>query len=269
MKKLIAVFVTVSQCFAAMNFGAANTNKVNCGTVAAINGLQSGTLLVWYKPISTANVYRPVAGKVAAGGSPYSFAMFAEGTRFWFGASRTVEDTRRFSTSGQFTAGQWAFIGATWSIDATGVTLYRGNLTTTVADVTDTATGGIGSGSTPADTAPIIIGNESSTSSLSANGDIAFVGVWNSRLSLEQIAAQQFRPRFNNGNVFFWRGATTADHGDLSGNGQTCVVTGATVANEVPLGPWFGLFRTWDWKKESLKMMGISNENDTAFNFSL
>jgi hypothetical protein len=79
-----------------------------------------------------------------------------------------------------------------------------------------------------------------------AAADLSFVGrgailaLFNRVLLLPEIQAWQYRPRNLSGCVGFWRLGSngTATQPDFSGNGNSGTVTGATVAEDPPLGKW-------------------------------
>ena len=81
------------------------------------------------------------------------------------------------------------------------------------------------------------------TDSKAFPGSIALFGLLNRVASQQEIVSLQFNPRVVSGTKVFmplgWNGTGTQP--DLSGNGNSGTVTGATVAAHVPLRPLFGV----------------------------
>jgi hypothetical protein len=81
------------------------------------------------------------------------------------------------------------------------------------------------------------IGNLTTAGSFSYRGSLAWVGIWNTELTLAQIQALQFRRRVTSGCVGFWElgynGTGTVP--DWSGNANAGTNTSGTVTDHVPL----------------------------------
>ena len=78
-------------------------------------------------------------------------------------------------------------------------------------------------------------------------GRMGFFHVISSELTLNQIIAQQYRPHVrSDSQVFMHLGFNgTGTQPDLTGKGNNGTVTGAVVADHVPLGPPFGFDIPW------------------------
>jgi hypothetical protein len=121
--------------------------------------------------------------------------------------------------------------------------LYVGDLTTLATEVTYTKTGdGSGAFGDNSAVAETLANRLSPSSNRAFPGDIAVAAHVNDALSLSQIQSLQFNPRVvPNTDYFFHFGFNgTGTQADWSGNGNSGTVTGATVADHVPLPPPFG-----------------------------
>jgi hypothetical protein len=142
-------------------------------------------------------------------------------------------------------ANKWWFIAADYDVGgASRHHIYRGDLTTAATECTYSVNQD-GSGTRASDASwPFVIGNRRQTGvwAVAYRGDIAWVGLWNRVLTLKEIIEQQFRPHKTSGCVLFthlgFNG--TGTQYDLSGNGNNGTVTGASVADHVPLTLPFG-----------------------------
>lgn len=132
----------------------------------------------------------------------------------------------------------WQFIASTHDGSATGdiIRLYYGNLTTIAALLT------IGYSEDASGTLTDDSGADVRLGKGGGGGDSftcihGWVGMWNTRLTLEQIRAQQFTPHVTGGCVLFthlgFDGTTSQP--DWSGNANNGTITGAVVADHVPI----------------------------------
>ena len=249
MGKALALALVASQCWGALLFGDATTNSVACGSAASIDDVFVGTAALWYRPATTANAQRYMAGKST------QFGMLipgADGTAAQWKIRRATVHLTVDTPASSLAANTWVFLAATWDTAGSAPVMYRGSLTAAATDVSTNAA--VGSGTANSNAASnLAVGNSTDGATASAHGRVTAVAIWSRRLTLGEIVSYQFRPRATSGNVFFWRGYTTANHADWSGQAHACTVTGATVADEVPIGPWFG----FDWRNQTLRMLGL------------
>lgn len=226
----------------ALSFTDASSNVVSCGSAfAAAQGAQS--LCLWYYPTSLAAAVRFLASK---------HANIAGFQREWTIRPTTgqVNSSYRGTTNAQarsansagnvLTANKWWFLAFTLSSSLVP-RVYLGDLgaatyevsyaiqTTGVALVDDSSY-------------DFRIGNAQDAAH-AAPGRIARVAYFPAaELSLGQIQAVQCRGRLGVAAAGWWElgYAGTGTQPDWSGNGNAGTVTGATVADHVPLGSLFG-----------------------------
>jgi hypothetical protein len=233
----------------ALTFGALTTDRVVHGSDASLDNLDPFTCALWVYP-TTVTGNRVFLSKSSAAGSPNGKFFGFEGatTRLQFIQDRVTTDSVYVTNLSALTTNKWWFIAVSFnSAGAAGeiVNIYQGDLSATLAEGTySTATDG--SGANRDDSAiSLAVGNTTPASPASAfQGRIAWCGVWNRELSLAELRMQQFRPHKTSGCVLFTHYGFngTGAQPDWSGNANAGTVTGATVAEHVPLGPAFG----WD-----------------------
>jgi hypothetical protein len=234
----------------ALDFTNNATDRVNHGTAATLDDLDPGTWLFWCRPTAlTANmglwckkingfnlsqritVVQPSNWEIRAG---------------WLSAGA---NTTYISNNADLQNDTWDYIAVTFdsSLGADLVHIYLGTLTSIATELTY---GTASDGAAPiSDTvASWHTGNVETVAGTFADnweGDIAWHQAFSGVLSLAQIRQMQFRPGVRQPNCvvsshYGYNGVGT--QADLSGNGNTGAVTGATVSDHVPLGPFFG----WD-----------------------
>lgn len=196
-----------------------------------------GTVMVWIYQTSTAN---PTAW-VFPGGTSCQFNPNTTSVLFGIGrATQNLNMVTAFSNLPTFGTNKWSFLAAVWNV--TGVNgdqhLYHGDLTTLAAEASAYAIQRVGSGSVNSSAGlNTLIGNVAGGSQPMA-GSIALVAIWNRQLSLAEIRQQQFRPMPTSGCVLLLQLGFngTGTQPDLSGSTNAVSVTGASVADHVPLG---------------------------------
>lgn len=226
----------------ALVFGAATSDRVDCGSAAGIDTPSSLTVAAWVRP-STLTPARIIIGKTdsSVGWRMYNGAS----NRLGFYWDRATTDLEFVSADNFQTTNTWAFVAAT--ADSSGAKVYRGTLTTPAAEPGSYATSNVGSGSFVSDASlSLLIGNRSSTINLSYVGQIAVVGYWHNRiLTLEELIAWQWHPGMYHPemNLFLHLGYNGTDtQVDWSGAGNHGTITGATLGDHVPLGAPFAGF---------------------------
>ena len=238
----------------ALNFLAANsTDRVDCGSAAILDGIDVGTTIVWERPttLATRNVIWDKTDPGTEEGMFFAHDV-SIGTRFAFQRDRATAALLAVAGVDVVTLDAWNFLAARW--DTGGVDgdqqLFHGDLTTIVTEISSYSFQTVGSGFPSSHAAgSFVIGNRGDGTPLfrEADGDVAVVAIWNRRLSLGEIRAQQFHPHVTvNCRGFWYLGFNgTGTQPDLSGTGNNGTVTGATVADHVPLGPSFGYDFNW------------------------
>ncbi len=229
---------------------AANT-YVSCGSAAGLDNIAAGTVLVWARPTDVANEYRVLISKGWDQGTSAQLGWdlhtrSADGTQLRFTVGRATS-IQGVNSTPVMSANTWGCAAATWDITNGGPKIYYGTLTATLADVS--ASPANGSGAQNDDSGRNVIVGAQDDGSLgyvatAYYGSIAVAMVWNRVLSLAELRAQQFYPHPTAGCVLFthlgYNG--TGTQVDLSGNGNNGTVSGATVADHVPLKRfWLGV----------------------------
>lgn len=226
------------------------TTKVDCGSNAVLDNLNVGTFLAWVYPtnVSTSARVIVIKGLGASGRRALEIRDLADGDlRVQVARATTTLEAR--SQSGVVTANEWQFLGT--GFDANGVDadqeLYRGTLGSSVAEISSYAAQSVGSGATGDNSAKNQFVGNRETDNQGFVGRIAWVGMWNRKLTLEEIRAQQFRPHVTSGNVFFMHVGFngTGTQPDWSGNLNNGTVTAATVVDHVPLPLPFAYLGGW------------------------
>ena len=227
-----------------LTFTDTTTDVVDVGSPAAFDTMAVGTILTWVNPTTLANNHSYVRKRVSSTQNLSFQGSDASGNLGFFIAQSA--DLQVITNDTPLSTGAWHFAGVHWDVGgATGdQAIFTGTLSAlATANSLGTQTEG---------TAPQ--GNDSSASmglgntapgnnGSSCAADIAWVGIWDIRLTLAQIQAQQFHPHVNANCIGMWHLGFAGDTGtvaDLSGNGNNGTPTGTTVADHVPLGPQFG-----------------------------
>ncbi len=224
----------------ALLFDAA-TEQVDHGSDASLDNLVPCTYAVWIYPdtINTSN--RKIISKRVNGSNSFEWTVtdVFDGSRpesINAGWAHSGGGGNSASVANVLTVGAWNFEAVTF--DGTNAPrLWHGDLSTIVSEVSyfsqNAPSGGLGDDSS----ASFVVGRRGITTNFL--GRIAWLGAWGAELTLGQLKALQFRPRLFEGNcklfVHYGPGAV-----DLSGLGSNGTITGATVADHVPLGPRFG-----------------------------
>jgi len=229
----------------ALDIGVAGgPNRVNFGSGATLDNVNTVTVLMWVFP----------DGSNADGLWDKSEAAYANWRQFSFDQviansiiiqfSRATTTALSTSATNAYTTGAWNFLGFSWDGGSTAPKIYRGALTIPVAEVSYSGTPTAGSGA---------IGNDSANSLIIGNlvdlvqgldGKIATIHMFSRVLSITEMQTVQFRPSLRPANCVLYSHlglVGTGTQPDWSGNGNTGTVTGATVSAHVPLGGLFGI----------------------------
>lgn len=263
MRSKLALLLTLLQVPtpAALTFSATATDKVTItdGPGTLLDNMTVGTICSWANPTAVTvgrRIYQK--GVIATDSTTVNFSIrdTASGDLSFF-YSRATTSLNVRSNASLVTASAWQYLCVVW--DEAGAStdqiLYRGTLTAAATAPGSYAAQVVGSGSHPTDAAAnAVVGNKANDSNPMI-GSMSTIQIWNRRLSASEIIASQFRPRMSSGCVMFMRLGFngTGTQVDLSGNGNTGAVTGATVGDEVPLGSYFG----FDWRDYTRRILGI------------
>jgi len=218
----------------ALAFVASTTDKVNCDSGASLDNVQVGTLIVWCYPTSI-TTFGTATNK---GGTMRVRVKDTNTGDVYFFYGRSVQGIDSRSTANALVANAWQCIACRWDFNgaSSDQQIFVGSLTVAATEVSY-ANQSVGSGTNNNSADNLFVGNVSATGTASFPGRIAFAGLWNRYLTLGEIHAQQFRPHVTSGCVLFVElgYAGTSTQPDWSGNGNNGTVTGATVADHVPI----------------------------------
>lgn len=236
---------------AALTFGAATSDRVNCGSATSLDNLVSSggtvTAIAWIYP--TAFSGRAIISKQRSSAAVGWGMTVNASSQLRVIHERATTDLQYVANNLTLSANTYYCVAGV--IDGTANTgkLYVGSLTTNMTETTYGTTDG-GSGTYGADAArSLFIGNvDGTTPNLSFEGDIFAVAVFNRGLTLGELITWQWQPQKMNGCVLYvqcgWNGTGTQP--DWSGNTNNGTVTGATASTRgVPLTPVFGRTKTF------------------------
>jgi hypothetical protein len=230
----------------ALRFDGANTHKVDVGSGASIDDLAAGTILAWFRldafpPANTSMIYTKESSGLGIGWQIQTDSI----VRLFItrGAGASEIGVRVASPTG-IAGAAWGFMATTWdgALTDTDQHFYSGDLSTIAVEAGSYNVQLVGAGALDSVAAASgVVGNRAANSR-QFDGLIGWIGIWNRQLSLGEVRAQQFRPHKTSGCVLFVHlgYAGTGTQPDWSGNGNNGTVTGATVANHVPLTAPFG-----------------------------
>lgn len=240
MKKIIItllIFIIPSTTFASLNFGAATSDRVSIPASTLINDMPRLTVAMWVK-VTTHTTSRTFWGKKPSSAGNKWIGLDATVGELRLRIRRTGGAVDYITNSNPIPANEWRFIAFTmdYGLSSSPAHIYSGGLNSVVKEATySTATSGTGSSDQPDTGNPMQIGNFNSLTAI--QGQIAWVGVWNRVLTLEELRQQQFRPSVTSGSVVFmhlgFSGQTT--QADWSGKKNNGTITGATISKHVPI----------------------------------
>lgn len=250
MRRLLTILALATQLQAALNFTGA-TDRVDYGTSGTLS-LNPMTVMAWiYSPGDTVADCIVCKGRALNNNRRPQFLQENADT-LSVTVDRATTDTT-YLTTGTITLDAWQFVAFTFDSGASAgevVNIYSGSLTAAPTEFAYT-TSTDGSGAVNASAEAFVVGNNSPFNT-AYEGRIAWVGAWNVVLTADQIKAQWMRPRVTSGCVVFSHlyGSAPAN---LAGNALNGATTGATTADHVPLGPFFG----FDWRDATRRLLGL------------
>lgn len=218
---------------------AAGANVVDFGNSAAIQSFaaNAGTIIVWVFPTDISGNTSFVRKSAA------NYTFNAGATTLQMNIPRASTGLLARVTTPNFplyVINTWVYVAATYDVAGidTDQKLFFGNLTNQVAEVSTYTSQQVGSGLvTDTSGSNLTVGNGLSNT-VPFLGNYALVACWNRRLSLNELIQQQFRPYPSSGCILFSHlgfGVGTGTQWDLSGSGNVGTVTGASVADHVPI----------------------------------
>lgn len=230
----------------ALTFGALISDRVDHASDASLDDVDPFTCLMWIKPNTLSQDGRRLFAKANGDDPSMAFLGNSGNLILRWGRATTGLDYRTNDTP--LSANVWQFLAFKIDTGAGGnqAGIWVGTLSALASESTY-GTSTDGSGALDSNAANSFIVGNRPAANLAFEGDAAFVSFWNVALSETQIHAQQFRPHVKTGCVLFshYGFNGTGTQPDWSGNGNSGAVTGATVADHVPLGPAFGFDLGW------------------------
>lgn len=245
MKKIfiaILLLILPLTSFASLNFTNSG-DMIIFTSYPAIEDMSEITILTWIQPNTAAEEGR-IVHKGTSVPPPWRLEWRPDGNFIMFQRPRTTTTLNirtNLSTFPVYATNKWLFVGAVSDINGANSDqkLYMGDLFSLAQPASTYTTQVVGAGSITSDVgANMGVGNNPVGGSANEfNGRIAWVGIWNRKLTQREIWAQQFFPHKTRGNVFFaqlgFSGKTTQK--EWSGNKGSGTITGATISKHVPI----------------------------------
>ena len=221
-------------------FGANTTDKVNHGSAAAMDNLTTLTIWAWvYRTTNGGAQIIASKSNVSTGWVFLAEVQSGEGC-IRFLIRRATTDSDFISNTLQIPLNTWTFVAATWDDAATPkVKLYKGSLSSVVAEVSSYQVSTAGSGTPVADASQSFCVGNADGGTLPFLGRIQRGALVSSILTLKQLREVQIATSLAACNVTntqtLWEYNSTSDYAtDQSGNGNTGTLTGATTATVTP-----------------------------------
>lgn len=212
-----------------LTFAGSTTDKVTVTNPLTFGAGTEFTYDLWVKQDS--------APANAAGTNKGSNDLLVFFNNWFSNVIRATTDANTVPSGGTvFPDANWTYLAITYS-EADGIRFFRGTLTTAPVELGYASPRTVGSGNTAADSGDLYICNRGSTGSNSPAHTIHSAQLSNTRLTLGQITARWRRSR-NYANTVFRLSLGnngTGTQPDLSGNGHSGTVTGATQTANAPL----------------------------------
>lgn len=227
----------------ALTFGAASSNRVDCGSAAALDDMAAVTVLAWVY-CTTRTSSRTIISKFRGSlGSGWRLSLQGTSGDVQFEWARATTYALGLTNTAPVVTNSWVFLAASCD-KSTAPKIYEGTLTSLAVESTYT-TSRAGAGAFGSDAARYLaLGNadNAATPTLAFQGRISHAAVFDSVLSLDEIQSWQNNPRPLIGAkaaLGEWNLGLdpigTGTQPDLSGNGNDGTVTGATVSVHTPL----------------------------------
>ena len=227
------------------------TDRVSIAADASINTLSAFTWITWIYTDSTGTGSQVYALKgLLAGGNPRISLerKFGDVDDFEVVVRFTSTNAQAVTTGVNKPINTWFFVAFTFGSAqaANRCRVYTAPIGSIATEASySSQTGGINDQQDDSAN-PLILGNADAFGDVML-GRMGFFHVISSELTLNQIIAQQYRPHVrSDSQVFMHLGFNgTGTQPDLTGKGNNGTVTGAVVADHVPLGPPFGFDIPW------------------------
>ncbi len=232
----------------ALDTSTSTTDRIDFGSGASLDNLAQFTYAAWAYPttVTAGNIGVLFQKGLAAAGVWLLLAFDSNNGEMESITVRSTTNCHARSSTNWLTVNTWQFLACT--IDTASSTntdeqLWRGTLTAPPAEPPSYGIQESGSGTTSDNSASnFTVGNRTTNHGREWPGPIAWVGVWNRRLTEGELLAQWMRPHVTSGCVLFSHLGYNklGTQADWSGNGNNGTVVGPAVADHVPLGSPFG-----------------------------
>ena len=227
----------------ALDFSAGTTDNCDFGSDSSLDDLSTGTFIAWVRPTAVSGDDTIYAKNNSSFTAFHNWLGNDGSGNILLDVRRTGPNLQVLTSNGPLSANTWSFIACVFDTGGANGDQkhYSGGLSSAPTEDTYT-TQQVGSGTKSSEAGVnAVIGNVSTPQTWGTfGGRIAFMGVWDRVLTLEEITAQwrKLHPTANC-QLFCHVGlAGTGTQVDLSGNGNDGTVTGATKADHVPIVPY-------------------------------
>lgn len=220
-------------------FTAGGSERVDCGSAAALDDLGTWSVIVWAYPTGTSHAANRQMLLKSASGSRF-FALSSTGAgRFVIFSDHSTTAGQGLSATSTYSANVWQVFAGTMDTPGGGGNprlYYSSSPTTALAEVSyATQTKPVGTITTDA-SGVLLLGNATAFNR-GFPGTIGMVALFNAILTLADLEAIRISPRFAwtfSSCLGFWKLGMdgTGTQLDLTGNGNDGTVTGATAASD-------------------------------------
>lgn len=247
MKKIllaILILIIPATSFASLRFTVATTDKVDFGSPAHLDNLATMTICAWIYPTTITGTNGPkiwVKDTDSGVNNRFNIQNATGNLRFRINSSGGAAGSAETNTN-YLSANNWYFVCAVQDAvgSANNMRIYHGDLRRQIVEATYGVRVGLTVAKEADGTKNMFIGGYTTLGSFP--GEIAWVGVWNRVLSLQELRQQQGRVSRTSGNVFFsflgFSGKTTQT--DLSQFRNSGTITGTKISRGYPLTNPFG-----------------------------
>lgn len=225
----------------ALNFASAGSDRVDCGSAGGIDDFTAFTFIAWLNPTTTVS-----GDTIFSKGADVKQVEYRASVRLRLRVGRATTGAEAESSNNFLTVGTDHCFACTYD-ESDGPRLFVGSTTVQLIEDAAYSTQTVGSGATTADAASALLLGNRPGNDKGFGGDISTAMYLNTRLTLKQLQALQWRMVNQASTKGHWilglNGAGAQP--DLSGNANAGTITGATVADHAPIPPPFGFDLGW------------------------
>lgn len=209
-----------------------NADLIDIGDPSILQNLfdGGGTVSAWCYPTSISSLGR-IVSKIGTGGWVFYFRSTSNSLSFFYNFFDFFSNDYREDSTSTPATNEWHNYAVTFDADSSS---NRASFFLDGASYAST-TGLTPGGNRVSDVGDdFVIGNTAAANG-HMPGDLAYVQAWDRILSAEEIRESMYRPgTVKNGLIGFWPCLGDSPERDLSGNGNTGTVTGATISGNGP-----------------------------------